>query len=241
MGIRTYEELIGKHEGECCFICGAGPSLYNWCSSYRQRDIFEHVVISVNSSIMVMHWDEGEPNKRYWVSNDALCRRWSWWEDVKKAKCTKVVRDSWLKYKDELEDFIFFSPRLTSEGIVNAEDKGLAYCSSVPTSIDLAIQMGCKKIFLLGVDHCKCSWRTHYYELLWENEPEKLPKQVGGSAQQSWEGQKKVFEFNNMAYKALHDFAIDRSVEIYNCSTCSEVKEFLKPTYNYAFEIIKRE
>jgi hypothetical protein len=185
---------------------------------------------------MVTDWDKGKSDKRYWISNDALCRRWSWWEDVKKANCTKIVRDSWLKYADELEDFVYFKPRPTSEGVINPEDRGLSYCSSVPSAIDLAIQMGCRNIFVLGLDHNKCGDKTHYWQLLWDEKDWPTQRQP---AQQSYEGQKKVFEISLLAYEALYKFAKEKDVHIYNCYPLSEVDVFPKVNFlDGAFDII---
>lgn len=213
--MKSYEELIGKHEGESVFILGAGPSL--WFDMYNPLFTYLHtygIVMTVNSAVIA------DPGFDYWISNDALCRRWSWWDTVKKGKGKKIVRDSWLKYKNEIKDFYIFKPRPTSEDIVNSDDKGLCYCSSVPSAIDLAIQMGCKKVFLLGVDQC-LDERTRYHHF-WQFFPKnKRPKQIK-PAQANWENQKKVFAYNNMSYKALKKFAEHKKCKIYNISRMSE-------------------
>ena len=233
--MNTYLSLRNKHVGESCIILGAGPSLYDLCMSYRFADIADHVVISVNSAIMSLSRFELDPEKHYWVSNDTLCRRWSYWKDVEESKCTKVVRDSWLKYKEVMTNTLFFSPRPTSEDVVNPIDEGLCYCSSVPTSIDLAIQMGCKKIFLFGVDHNDSSGRHHFWQLLYSTKDRPT---ANANIYDSWEKQSKVFEFNNKAYKALRKFVDKRKVEIYNCSDITKVISFDRITLDYALKII---
>ena len=205
--MNTYTELIDKHKGENCFIYGAGPSLYfnmheslySWFNTYG-------VTIAVNSGSLA------EPDFDYWVSNDSLCRRWDYWKKVKKGKGIKVVRNSWEKYKKELDGFLYFEPRPTPEDIINPEDIGLAYCSSVPSSIDLAIQMGCKKIFVLGLDHNSYDGKDHYWQF-WRNH---LQPKANPVAQGPWKEQQKVFPFNMKAYKALKKFADYKNVEIYN-------------------------
>ncbi len=162
----TYTELINKHEGKSCIILGAGPSLYDFCQSFHFKESLNHVLISVNSSFMTLAKFNLDPEKHYWVSNDTLCRRWTYWGDVEKSKCTKVVRDSWWKYRKVIDNVLFFSPRPTSEGAINPKDEGLCYCSSVPSSIDLALQMGCKKIFLFGVDQNDSKGYHHFWQLL---------------------------------------------------------------------------
>lgn len=163
-----------------------------------------------------------DPDRCYWISNDALCRRWSWWELVKHSNCTKVVRDSWLKYEDELDGFLYFSPRPTSEGVINSADKGLAYCSSVPSAIDLAIQMGCTSIVLLGVDNGFRSGYTHFWQF-WDKKDHPVASRP---AQGPLEQQEKVFKINEMAYEALHHFAREKGVGIVNCSLLTRLREF---------------
>jgi hypothetical protein len=227
-----YTSLLGKHQGEAAFICGAGPSLCDCMSNDLFKKINEHVVVSVNSSILAMSWESGDPQKRYWVSNDALCRRWNYWQIVKKSKAIKVVRDSWEKYHKEIPGFLYFSPRPTSEDVIDSGDIGLAYCSSVPTSIDLCIQMGIKKIFLLGVDHKRRDSKTHFWQF-WDYD-----KRAKGPIS-SYAQQKKVFvDYNLMAFEALNGFAKEYKSEIYNCNVDSAVDIFNKISFEEAFDII---
>lgn len=231
----TYTKLINKHKGEVAIILGAGPSLYNLCVSHHFREILDHVVISVNSAFMPLSKYKLDLEKHYWVSNDTLCRRWSYWEDVEKSNCTKVVRDSWLKYKEVMDNTFFFSPRPTSEDVINSDDTGLCYCSSGVSALDLSIQMGCKKIFLFGVDHNDSSGRHHFWQLLYDR---KNRPTANANIYDSWSKQKKVFEFNNKAYNALHDFALQKKVEIFNCSSMTKVKIFVNLSIDSAFKII---
>jgi hypothetical protein len=164
------------------------------------------------------------PNFDYWISNDSLCRRWSWWKDVKNGKGTKIVRNSWEKYKDELKDFLFFSPRPTPEDIINPEDTGLAYCGSVPSSIDLAIQMGCKKIFVFGLDHNAYRGKHHFWQFMEKNEQPK----ANPPAQGPWSQQQSVFPIGLKAYGALKGFAEYTGVDIYNVSWISAARHWSK-------------
>jgi hypothetical protein len=232
----TYTELIDRHKGKLCVILGAGPSLYDLCISHHFTEILNHVVISVNSAFMPLAKLELDPEKHYWVSNDTLCRRWSYWKDIEKSKYVKVVRDSWLKYKKVMTNTLYFSPRPTSEDIIDPNDTGLCYCSSVPTSIDLAIQMGCKKIILFGVDQNDCDGRHHFWQLLYDRN--NRPTANNPLIYDSWKKQQKVFEFNNKAYKALKKFADLKNVEIYNCSSITKVTAFDRISIEYAFKMI---
>ncbi len=224
--MKSYETLIDKYKGQnkSAFILGAGTSLYSAWSCFRFSEIFNHVVVAVNSGIVATEWEEGDPEDRYWISNDALCMRWTWWDKVKKSKATKIVRNSWLKHEDKIKDFLIFNPRPTSEDVVNPEDKSLCYPSSIPSAIDLCIQMNIYHIFLLGVDQYKCGDKTHFWQLM----PEEYYQRQLKPAQGPWEQQKKSFGLNIKSYEALREFAIDRSTFIHNCSPFSKVNVFHK-------------
>ena len=246
MHLKPYTILKDKHSGETCWIIGAGTSLLGFYK-YENRDaIHNDVVIAVNSAIFAMPWGlphtnkeityevDSNPDRRYWISNDALCRRWSWWDYVKKSKCIKIVRDSWSAYEKELKGFLYFWPRPTSEDVINPDDEGLSYCSSVPTSIDLAIYMGCKKIYLLGVDQYMSQDRSHWWQFL---EGNNIPRRIDFvMALQSQ--QKEAFVYNNMAYPALKQYADKYEVSICNCNPQSQVNTFSKITFDQALSEI---
>lgn len=236
--MNTYTELIDKHKGEVAFVLGAGTSLYDLCISHHFEEILNHVVISVNSAFMPLAKFKLDPEKHYWVSNDTLCRKWSYWKDVENSKCTKVVRDSWKKYREAMTNTLFFSPRPTSEDIVNPTDVGLCYCSSIPTSIDLAMAFGCKKIILFGVDQNDVNGRHYFWQLLYDR---KDRPSASVNIYDSWKKQNKVFKINDKAYKALRKLADSKNVEIYNCSSITKVTAFDKISIDYAFKLIGEE
>jgi hypothetical protein len=217
--MNTYTDLCDKHFGETAFILGAGPSLY----SAMQESVFNRlceqgIIITVNSGVVAF------PKFDYWVSTDSLCRNWSWWDLVKNGKGQKVVRDSWLRYKKELKDFLYFKARPTSEDIVNPDDVGLCYCNSFSASIDLAIQMGCLNIFLLGLDHKSLDSKNHFWQFF---NNKKQPRQIK-PAQGPWKQQQSVFPIHLKAYKALEKFSKHKNCKIYNCNPDSDVKVFEK-------------
>ena len=234
--LQDYKVLINKHKGENAFVVGAGTSLL----SLDLSSIHDYVVISVNSGFLLMPWSTGNPDKRYWLSNDALVRRWTYWKDVKKSIATKLVRNSWEKYYDEIPDFLVFWPRHTSEDIIDPKDDGLCYCSSIPTGIDLALFMGVKNIFVLGLDQY-VSGNKRYYWQFW---PEKdRPKMfINGMSfneylpdirQQRW-----TFKYDMKAYKALETYSQYMGVKIYNCNPASLIQTFEKISFDKVQEKI---
>lgn len=221
-----YTILKDKHLGETAFVFGAGPSLYfDYVKNERFAFPHKYVTLTANSGIMFMPWQEGSASKRYWISNDSLCRKWGYWNKVKTAKAIKIVRDSWSKYADELTDFLYFSPRPTSEGKINPEDTGLAYCSSIPSGVDLCLQMGCKTIYLIGVDHYMYEGKSHAWQFLPDSEWPKgwLPLLAPQSQQKEV-----FFNYNNLAFNALKKFADYKEAKIINCNPKSKVEYFEK-------------
>lgn len=220
-----HKKLLDIHSGEVAFVVGAGTSLYN----LNIDAIHKHVVIAVNSAILLMPWESGDYQRRFWISNDALCMKWNWWPKVLKAHCTKIVRNSWEKYFGQIKDFGFyqFVPRRTDEGTIEDDDLGLCYCSSVPSGIDLAIKMGCKKVFLLGVDQYFIGPKSHYWQM-WAplKQPRRLDRKMATQSQQEW-----TFDYNNRAYKALSSLADRKGVQIFNCNPQSKVESFRKIKY----------
>ena len=183
-----------------------------------------------------MDWAKGKPDKRYWISNDAFCRRWSYWKDVLEAKANRIVRDSWRKYFRELNGFYVFSPRPTDENCLNIEDEGLCHCSSVPSALDLALQMGCKKVFLLGADHyIRGSMGKRYFWEHWEKKDRpKFQREMHSRHHQT-----RIFMLNDKMYKHLKKFADHKKAVVYNCSLSSRIDSFCKVSLEDAFKIIE--
>jgi hypothetical protein len=221
-----------------CVITGAGPSLFN----YDISEYYSCHFISVNSSILKYNWQaEGSDNYlRAWVSNDSLCRKWSYYEKVLSDKCEKIVRDSWIKYEKELINFLYFSPRKTKEDIILADDDGLAYNSSVPTSIDLAIKLGFKTIYLLGIDHKSIKNKTHFWQFLpiSEQPKEKIinnDKSIfipPARIMQPENLQKNAWNTNIKVFESLNNLAKLKNVNIYTVENFGDSLPFVNLKFN---------
>lgn len=233
--MNSYLQLINRHRGSAAFIFGAGPSLWHNMQNSFFYDLKKYgTIISVNSSIMACK----EPN--FWISCDSLCMRWSWWPQVLSSGCIKIVRNSWLKYKDDIKGFYIFNPRKTPEDRIDYEEQNLMYCNSTNASIDFGIQLvskniGSKNIFILGLDHKLLDGKHHFWQFFPKN---KQPRQIR-PAQARWETQKSVFPIHLQSYKALKEFAEHKNVKIYNCNPESKVEVFEKIKFGDVEKIIK--
>lgn len=233
--IGDLSDFYDIHHGRKCFIVGAGPSV----GLLDLSGIHEHVVIAVNSAALLMPWNDGDSEGRYWISNDVLCLRWSYfWTHVAKAQCTKVVRVSWRKYEDKLKGlrgFRFFDIRQSERHPLSPTDPGLCYTSSVPTSLDFALRAGCSKVYLIGVDQKMVHGNSHFWQMWPETKwPRRGDKKKGFRPEQTH--QIRVFDENQLVFDALHKQAQKLGVEVYNCSSISNLKVFPKISLEQALK-----
>lgn len=229
----NFKELYQKDfDGKACNIIAAGPSLLEF-----NRDICNqrHCFI-VNSAILFADWFEEGDYERFWVSNDSLCLRWSYWDKVVRSKCNIVIRDSWCKYIDLVPSRAkFFSPRKSNTDLIE-EDNGLCYCSSVPTCIDMAIKFNFNKIYLYGLDHDPVF--TGYFWDSWKSD--EKPKQVIDfskerkfltapvALKQPVDQRLSVWKENIDCFESLKKVAYKKEVQIINMNMNSKVNIFEK-------------
>lgn len=229
--MNNYIKLLNKNNGGNVFILGAGPSLFFNMKNPFFKELKKYgKIICVNSSILA------EKNPDFWMSCDHLCVRWSWFSIVKKAKCFKIVRDSWVKYKDDTKGFYFFSPRVTPEDQIDLEDDGLMYCNSTNAAIDFGIKCDYKNIFILGLDHSTIEGNDHFWQFF---NKKSQPRQLK-PAQGQWEQQKSLFPIHLQSYKALNKFSEHKNCKIYNCNLKSKVEVFEKINFRDILKIIKK-
>jgi len=228
-------DLHNLHQGRKCFVVGAAPSV----GFLDLTPIHDHVVISVNSSVLLMPWDEdGDTSSRFWISNDTLCVQWTYfWSHTIRSFCTKMVRTSWKKHDESLRgyNFRYFSPRKIPDGDdLNLVLDGLCSVSSVPTAIDLALLMGCKYIYLLGVDHKMTHGNSHFWQFYDKKKwPQRKDKHKNFRPEQKH--QKEMFKQNILVFKSLKKYAEQLNAKIYNCSKISTVKVFEKIPFEKSY------
>ncbi len=221
-------DFVDLNSDRKCFICGAGPSI----GFLDIASIHNHVVISVNSSILLMPWEnEGDDLSRFWISNDLLCTKWTYFNQfVLKSYCTKLVRTSWKEQYKRLAPygFRYFSAR-KNDNNVNRDTYALCGVSSIPTAIDFAMLMGCRKIFLLGVDQKMMHGRSHFWQF-WKKQkwPRRSDKNRDFKPVQT--AQMEIFDRNTSVFESLASFAKTEGYDIKNCNPNSALDVFEKIT-----------
>lgn len=227
--VKSYTDLADLkniHEGRRCFILGAGPST----AFLNLEGINNDVVITVNSSILLVDWSKGQSTDRYWISNDTLCLQWDYfWRDVLKSNSTKIVRTSWKEHADKIlpYNFRFFEPRKTIETPLANDGKALSCVSSIPTAIDFALLTGCKEIYMVGVDHRMVHGNSHFWQF-WPKQKWPQRKSKGKDFRPEQSHQIKKFEENVATYKSLKELADSLGSVVYNCSQLSVIDVFEK-------------
>ncbi len=223
-------DLRDKYKGEKCFICGAGPSI----GFLNLSPIFDELIIAVNSSILLLPWDKGTDERRFWISNDVLCMKWDYfWKQVLRAKCQKIVRTSWKEYYSKVKDhnFRFFAARKISAELTPSGS--LCGVSSVPTALDLALWMGCKNICLLGVDQRIIHGNSHFWQF-WEKKNWPQRREKGRNFRPEQKHQIEIFKQNEKVFQSLKEYADSLGSKIYNLSSCSEISMFEKISLDQA-------
>lgn len=219
--IKQFKDI---HLGNKAFVCGAGVTI----GTMDLTGIHEYPVVCVNSSVLLMPWSEpGDTLKRFWVSTDSLCMQWDYfWNKVMKWECTRVVRNSWARNSSELKsaEMHYYVPRRPTAELCPNET-GLMAGSSILSAIDLTLLMGCKQVFVLGVDHRMINGNSHFWQL-WPKKSRPLRQGKPGNYMPCQRQQTRVFKSNHKNFDILAKYGRALGAEIYNCSTASEVKAF---------------
>ena len=228
---KNFRELFrNEFIGNSCCIVGAGPSL----NETNPKFFHSMPCFAVNSAILKMEWEKDGDYERFWVSNDALCLRWSYWDRVVSSKCNIVVRDSWLKHEDIIPKRSNFFTARKSNTELDDIDEGLCYCSSVPTCIDMAIKFKFSVIYLFGIDHNESN--HGYFWSSWDKS--RKPMQVVDYSRERKfltqpvtlvepRNQRSiVWNENKKCFDALSIYANSKNVKIYNMNPKSSISSF---------------
>jgi len=232
LGIREFQNI---HEGSKCFIIGAGPSLRDVDLSLIKNEI----TISVNSSILKTSWGvTGDERRRFWISCDILCMEWDYfWKKVIRTECTRIVRNSWARNEKQFKgiDFRYYKPRRTRELPFANEPDCLLGTSSIVSSVDFAILLGCSSIYLVGVDHKMKDGNSHFWQFL----PQKdrpTRKNKPSNFRPNLRQQSRVFDSNIRSFKVLKMYGKKKGVRIMNCSSRTAIDVFKKIPFEDAIK-----
>lgn len=217
-------KFVDIHKGKKCFVAGAGPSI----GLLDLEPIHKYPVISVNSSAILMPWEEpGDPLMRYWISTDMLVMQWDYfWQKVTQFDCTRIVRNSWARQMDKCKGvkFHYYAPR-RSNGVPNKKNDGLFGGSSILSATDLAIVLGCTEIYLLGVDHRMFHGKSHFWQY-WDKNDRPVREGKGRDFMPCQRQQSRVFKSNLNTFTTVGKWAKANGAKIYNCSKQSKLEVF---------------
>lgn len=118
----------------------------------------------------------------------------------------------------------YYIPRRATQDL-RWKDEGLMAGSSILSAIDLALLMGCKKVFLLGVDHRMINGNSHFWQL-WPKRERPLRQGKPGNYMPCQRQQTRVFQSNKRNFEILKRYSGTLDAKIYNCSTVSEIQTF---------------
>jgi len=152
---------------------------------------------------------------------------------ITKIPNQKDQREEFKKKKN----FILFPVSQTYKGTESLK-KGIYTDRLVGLfSLTLAISLGFKKIFLLGMDFGCVNGRTHFYE--------NVLSHRGVGMRMTRDGKKRhntfIYEKNpDEFYKVYLDDIKNRNIKIFNISLRSKIPVFPKVNYNNFFKMIER-
>jgi hypothetical protein len=153
-------DLKDKHEGQVCFVLGAGPSLRH----VDTRLLSKGVTIAVNSAILKY------PESDYWISDDQDTRNWSYFADVVlPSRAIKLIdkkrlgayvpeRTDVIKYERQnwYDWFSFEKNRYYSDrASFTLSEPLLGTRTSAATAVHVAKIFGISRVLLLG---CDCAY-----------------------------------------------------------------------------------
>lgn len=222
-------------KGERCFICAAGATL----SLLDLNPLSTENVIVINSAITLLPWlhdkDINWSNNKFWITTDSTVLCWSYfWNQVLTSNLTKIIRYSpqWTQLNNifDLSDFSFFDGKLKLE-TENTENELLSYTSAV-CAIDFAFLLGCKEIYILGLDHTKLVGKTHCWELL-DTIHHPINYKYNRSRVEDFSNQESRFISNIKYFNFLEKKAKKNNINIFNCSDISMVNSFEKRDYPF--------
>jgi len=150
--IKSIRKLKGVEQGRSAFILANGPSVL----VEPLNQLPGHLIIGMNGST-ALELDYGFTQDYYTVSDRRFLthpQKCQWATSKLKQKTRRIVRSD-ISESDPMagSDRTFTTPHLKRDGFSRDLAAGFYYgCTTTMLAIQLAAYLGCKKIYLMGVD-----------------------------------------------------------------------------------------
>jgi hypothetical protein len=226
-----------KYKGKRCFVIGNGPSL-NKVDLSRLEGEITIVMNYFNKNSILEKWQPtaycaADPIESYTSYELALMKEVPQKIFPEEGYFFPLsVRDLFEKndmfpklqtyYLDMHESFELWN---VDTDVIDLTKKIIAVQNTAVLGIMLAIYMGCREIFLLGLDHNwlaypKISLAPHFYCRSNEN--------VNNDLTEKWKYRQNIEAVLTMfrQYEKIHEYAIKRNIEIINVTENSFLDEF---------------
>lgn len=233
---KALKNLKNTYYGETCFLIGNGPSL-------RPEDltvIHDNRIKSFASNRIYNTYDKTPWRVDFFVSEDEYVLD-EIQDNVRKMDCKSKFIPIHLKwYKDIfITDALYFNQSFYKDGDEKRFSDDITHeivCRGtvITTCAQLAIYMGFKKLYLLGVDHNFSRMTDKNGNLIIDNSV----KDHYGVEKNADENTKGIFNVDNatQAFIDLKEFAEERGVEIYNATRGGKLEVFERKDFDELFK-----
>ncbi len=224
--IEQYKDI---HKGESCFVIGHGPSL----STSDLDMLWQNHIITFSMNLTYKLFDKTEWRPDYYVVMDrrVLDKHSHFkWEESTKRKCfvADMSEDFWKENQSESNIKYHSIRNMNTRTVKFSEDisKRVYFGATVAYDcLQIAIYMGFKKIYLLGMDLVPYKLgnksAVHYSNFFETDEQEKRP--------QMWVN--KILR----SYQAAKDYAVAHGIQIYNATRGGYLEVFDRIDFDKIF------
>mgnify|MGYP001138921770 CR=1 FL=1 len=248
--LATNKVFENCHSGERCFILGTGPSI----NKQELSILRDEICISLN--YFYLHKDYHIINPRYHLVSGLAIHPLipseighQWYHEMEEKISHSVIFLNYLDrefvlghnlFKERPVYYLYFGANWDNLWIEGIDATRILYpAQSVSImALQLAIYMGFKKIYLLGLDH---DWVLRFAERLpthfYKSEESVLEKSgLTDWEQTDWEEQFLSYWNLWQQYKKLKTFAQSKGAVIYNATAGGLLDVFERVDYNSLFK-----
>lgn len=217
------------HAGKRCFLIGNGPSL-----KAEDLDLLKNE-ITFGCNFIYRIYDQTSWRPTYYCVSDS---------SIIKSSCLEILENlanSRLVVRDYAHSFMQRAPknvlRLPSVSVDWYKVKGnilafhyISHATIMSMMVELAMYLGCKEIYLIGVDGSGSSSSAgHFAEHYLRDEYKQYGHETKRKNIKDYDPKKQAAYYNNrmlVIYSKLRDFAQKRGVKIYNATRGGYVEVF---------------